>query len=129
MSAHNTTTEFLGFTQSTRNYYRLPNSRFDLWAWVRDRLNPSRIDGSRVRRDDARSSSENLDSFDSFAPPCSNYFPILLEWTKLTAMDDDALSFGDHGGCEASLGERRAFAVGRRGKRRDGDQNIHLYRP
>ena len=69
MSAHNTTTEFLGFTQSTRNYYRLPNSRFDLWAWVRDRLNPSRIDGFRVRRDDAAHALLQKTSIPSIALP------------------------------------------------------------
>ncbi len=36
---------FSGFAQPRDNYYRLPNAWFDIWAWVRDRLNTSRLDG------------------------------------------------------------------------------------
>lgn len=44
MSAYQTN-RFPGFEQPTRNYYRLPNTWFDLWAWVKEQRNASRLDG------------------------------------------------------------------------------------
>ena len=50
MSTHSETS-FLGFEHPQKNYFRLPNNWFDLWAWVRTHLTvigrkPSRLDGS-----------------------------------------------------------------------------------